>query len=117
MQNLMEFYEGLGWRGGPHLFVDDHRVWVFSPLTERGTHAVSFNAAGFGIEVLGDYDNEDPATGRGLSCWRNAAVAFRSLCAWRGIDPAGALKFHRDDPKTRKTCPGKRVTRDWFLAL
>ena len=35
-------------------------------MTAHGVHAVSFNSTGVGIEMLGNYDIEDPRTGRGL---------------------------------------------------
>ena len=106
-----------GWSSGPHLFPDDTgHIWGMTPLTEPGTHARSFNATHIGIEVLGDYDSEDPKTGRGLNAWLTAASAVRSLQKWLGL-PKTAFNFHRDDPKTTKTCPGKKVTHEWFLKL
>lgn len=108
--NIQDYYQHkLGWSTGPHLFVDDHGVYCLTPLRERGTHAKSFNATHIGIEVLGDYDTEDPHTGRGLACWQHAARIVYAI----GL----RYNFHRDDPKTDKTCPGKRVQKDWFNDL
>lgn len=116
--NMRDYYQGLGWKSGPHLYADDDQVWFMSPLTEKGVHAVSFNSTSIGIEVLGDYDEEDPFNGRGLDCWHTAASATRSLAKWLGITPTtDTIKFHRDDPKTSKTCPGTKIKKDWFLSL
>ena len=27
------------------------------------------------------------------------------------------VKFHRDDPRTSKSCPGTKVSKEWFLNL
>lgn len=116
MQNLKEYYEKKGWKSGPHLFVDDDQIWTFSPLTARGTHAVSYNANGIGIEMLGDYDNEDPWSGRGLKVLQMTAAATGLLLAKFGLG-RDRVKFHRDDPKTDKSCPGRKITKEAFLKL
>lgn len=115
MLNLRSYYTSLGWDRGPHLFVDDSRIWVFSPLTARAIHAVSFNSRFFGIEMLGDFDREDPKSGRGAKVTELGAAAAVELIARFGLSEA--TKFHRDDPKTDKTCPGKLISRDWFYSL
>jgi len=36
MQNLQSYYRDTQkWSGGPHLFVADDLIWVFTPLTDR----------------------------------------------------------------------------------
>ena len=117
--NIRSFYQSqLGWSSGPHLFVDEYRLWGMCPFNERGVHAVSFNRRAIGIEVLGNYDREDPLNGRGLACWNNAAAATRILLDWLGLKPnAKTVLFHRDDPKTSKSCPGKKVSKDWVLEM
>jgi hypothetical protein len=116
--NIRDFYKGKGWQSGPHFFVDDRRIMGMTPVNEKGIHAVSFNGNSIGIEVLGDYDNESPLTGRGLICWRNAALATSALLEWLGVGPnQHTVLFHRDDPKTSKTCPGNLVAKDWVMKL
>lgn len=115
MANLRNFYLGLGWSAAPHLFVDEDQIWLFSPLTEKGIHAVAFNRSHIGLEMLGDYDDEDPWSGRGLQVLTTTAFAVAVLCRHFGWTPEKAVNFHRDDPGTSKTCPGKRVTRELFL--
>jgi hypothetical protein len=116
MENLRDFYEGKGWSAGPHLFVDDDQVWTFSPMTAPGVHAVSFNRTGIGIEMLGDYDTEDPWSGRGLKVLTTTAAAVKALMKRLQLAPKD-IRFHRDDPKTSKTCPGTKIARERFLAL
>lgn len=115
IRNLRHFYSNVNrWSAGPHLFVDDRRIHGMTPLTQRGVHAVSFNRNSIGIEVLGNYDLEDPTSGRGLECWKNAAFVTAALMQRFGIR---TFNFHRDDPRTRKSCPGARVKREWFTNL
>lgn len=116
IQNIQSYYQGtLGWSRGPHLFIDDDQIFGMSPLDERGVHAVSFNRSHIGIEVLGDYDSEDPYSGRGLACWNmatRAAAAILERTGW-GVD---SINGHRDDPRTSKSCPWKKVDLKDFRA-
>lgn len=114
MLNLQDFYEGKGWSAGPHFFVDEDQVWVFTPMNERGVHAVSFNKNGIGIELLGDYDSEDPWSGRGLEVLGTTRSLIKMLQKKLGLDDS-AIRFHRDDPVTNKTCPGKKIGKEQFL--
>ncbi|HET8705963.1 MAG TPA: peptidoglycan recognition family protein [Pseudomonadales bacterium] len=119
IESLRDFYKNeKGWSAGPHLFIDEDEIFGMCDLNKKGVHAVSFNSIAIGIEVLGDYDNEDPLSGRGLQCWNNAAQTVKALLAWLNL-PASedTVLFHRDDPSTKKSCPGKKVTKDWILQL
>jgi len=98
LENLKSYYSSqLGWKSGPHLFIDDDQVWGMTPLTETGVHASSFNRSSIGIEVLGDYDNEDPKKGRGLECWKTTAAATKMLLDWLKLPVNDkTVLFHRD---------------------
>ncbi len=110
IDNLEHYYrDDQGWSAGPHLFVDDRQIWVFTPLTVSGVHSPSYNKLAFGIEMLGDYETEALTTGRGAQVRTNAIAAMATLCAVVGIDP-GNILFHKEDPlTTHKDCPGKNV--------
>lgn len=116
MVNLKDFYKSKGWSAGPHLFIDDDQVWTFSPLTSRGIHAVSFNSNSIGIEMLGNYDSEDPKSGRGYNVIQTTVAIVKLLLKRLQLDKS-CIRFHRDDPKTSKTCPGNNITKEWFLSL
>lgn len=116
MLNLKDYYAGLGWKKGPHLFVDTDKIWSFEKLTEPGTHAVSFNKNGIGIECLGNFDLESAQDGRGLDVIKTCVSAVKSLMKSLNLDKT-CIRFHRDDPRTTKTCPGKNITKEWFLSL
>lgn len=121
IENTADFYQrGRGWDRGPHLFIDEDQIFGMTPLAQPGIHAVSYNRTHIGIEVLGDYDSEDPLTGRGYQCWHTAALAVGSILRWLGAPEQAwpsLVTFHRDDPKTNKTCPGLKVHKDWFIKL
>lgn len=118
IENLKAFYQEKGWHDGPHIFVDEDELLGMCDFRSQGVHAVSFNRSSIGIEVLGDYDIEDPFSGRGLNCWITAAAGARAILSWLGLDATtDTVHFHRDDPQTSKTCPGKKITKSWVLDL
>ena len=99
------------WSAGPHLFIDDCQIWVFTPLTVSGVHSPSWNKLAIGIEMLGEYGTEPFDTGRGQEVQEHAVAAIASLSAVLGLDPT-TLKLHHEDPlTTHKGCPGKNVSK------
>jgi hypothetical protein len=98
------------WRAGPHLFVDDRQIWVFTPLTMSGVHSPSWNKVALGLEMLGDYEKEPFDTGRGLEVRRNAVAAMATLCAILGLEP-NTMRLHGEDPLTDHACPGRNVNK------
>jgi hypothetical protein len=125
IRNIQDFYKrpkseggAGGWSAGPHVFIDEDEIFGMSDFRFPGVHAVSFNSRSLGIEVLGDYDIEDPRIGRGQACWVNAAATVRVLLNWLNLKKSkSTILFHRDDPKTAKSCPGRKVDKQWFLDL
>ena len=119
MFNLEDYYKNkLGWSTGPHLFTDEEEIYGMSSLWRRGVHAKSFNRRSISIECLGNYDEEDPRSGRGLACMRNTALCVGLILDAMGLPANGnTVLFHRDDPWTDKTCPGSKVDKEWFLSL
>lgn len=120
MKNLAAYYGNeMKWSSGPQFFFTPNNFCVLSPPTGRGVHAVSFNAMSWGVECVGDFDVEkfDGAVRdkyiEGLACLHIASGL--ALAPYeRGVR---GLHFHRDDPKTTKTCPGKNVKKDEVIKL
>lgn len=102
------------WSAGPHLFIDDHQIWVFTPLTTPGVHSPSWNAVALGIEMLGDYSIDSFDSGRGKAVQANAVSAIATLCEVLGFDP-GTLRLHKEDKKTTHVCPGKNVAKQRLI--
>lgn len=119
MKNLAAYYGNeMKWSAGPHFFFTPNNFCVLSPPTARGVHAVSFNAMSWGVECVGDFDVEkfDGAVRdkyvEGLACL-HLATGLALEPYERGVR---GLHFHRDDPKTTKTCPGKGVQKADVIA-
>jgi len=105
MKNLEHYYRDLqGWSAGPHLFVADDLIWVFTPLNVPGVHSPSWNAISWGVEIVGDYVSEPFRS----DVRDNTLSALSTLHAMLGLDP-DTLRFHKEDPKTTHVCPGKNV--------
>lgn len=109
IKNLETYYrDQRKWEAGPHLFIDDRQIWVFTPLTQSGVHSPSWNKVSLGIEMLGNYETESFTTGRGLKVRKNSIAAMATICGVLGIDPQ-TTKLHKEDPDTTHACPGKHV--------
>ena len=93
-----------GWSAGPQLFIAPDGIWQLTPLHLPGVHAKAFNATHWGVEVVGFYDHA------GWAEPIRALVfgAITALLRWRGLG-ASVINGHRDDPTTRKTCPGRAI--------
>ena len=116
MLGLQSYYKNdQGWSAGPHLFIDDLQIWVFTPLTVTGVHSPSWNGIGLGVEMLGDYDAEEFNDGRGALVRDNSVAAVTILSSMLNIDP-DTMKFHREDPRTTHHCPGNNVDKEDFIA-
>lgn len=116
MVNLVGFYrDQQKWSAGPHLFIDDKKIWVFTPLTMSGVHSPSWNKVAFGIEMLGNYAAESFTTGRGLAVRNNTVAAIATLSAVLGIDPT-TMKLHKEDTQTTHNCPGKNVKKSDIIS-
>ena len=113
MAGLERYYrDDQGWSGGPHLFVADDVIWVFTPLTVPGVHAPSWNTISWGVEMVGDYDREplSPAV------FRNTVSALATLHDVLGSDPA-TLHLHKEDPlTTHRSCPGRAVDKQNLIS-
>jgi hypothetical protein len=108
MRNLESYYRGLGWSAGPHLFVADDLIWLFTPLTMPGVHSPSWNRVSWGVEMVGDYDVEAFDSGRGAAVRDNAVLALAALHQKAGLD-SHTMRLHREDPRTTHACPGRHV--------
>jgi hypothetical protein len=109
LANLEGYYrDKQKWSAGPHLFIDDKQIWVFTPLTVSGVHSPSWNKVALGIEMLGNFETEEFSNGRGFQVRTNTVAAVATLSAILGLDPR-SMKIHREDPLTTHACPGKHV--------
>jgi len=123
MKNLGVYYATAvpgvksAWSAGPHFFVTPKHICVLSPPDKRGVHAASFNSVSWGVEAVGNFDVE-PFEGP-VRDNLIAALAVMHIAAGLQPDPfekgVRGLHFHRDDPLTKKTCPGKKVQKSALI--
>lgn len=118
MKNFRHHYrDTMGWGHGPHIFTDDHAIWVLNPLSIRGVHAVSYNRSRYGIEMLGNFNTDDDySNDRGKLSRENGMFAAAVLMKHAGISTE-KLNFHRHCPKAkeaRKECPGTLIAFNEF---
>lgn len=116
MKNFENYYRNqLRWSAGPHLFIDDFRIWVFTPLNKPGVHSPSWNQIALGLEMLGNYETESFDSGRGLAVRKNAIAAIAILYATLGLEP-NTIRLHKEDTATtHRTCPGKNVSKSALI--
>ncbi len=98
----------LSWSNWAHAYVE--RAWssVYEPARIiAGGDRAWFNTWGFGVETIGDFDQEDPATSRAMATSLDVIALVHKLYTI----PVERCFLHRD--VANKTCPGKRVSRDW----
>jgi hypothetical protein len=111
LQNLVSYYrDQMKWNAGPHLFIDDHKIHAFPPMTMSGVHSPSWNKLAIGIEMLGNFEKDSFNSGRGLAVRQNAVAAIASISAVMGFDP-NTLRLHKEDTRTTHKCPGKNVVK------
>lgn len=106
---LKNYYEGKGWPAGPHLFIAEDGIWLFSPMNKDGIHAAELNPGSIGIEVVGDYD---------IKKWegetkKNALGSIKALMD-RLLLTDRNIFFHRD--VSAKSCPGWAITKEWLMS-
>ncbi|MFL6306140.1 MAG: peptidoglycan recognition family protein [Candidatus Sulfotelmatobacter sp.] len=112
MDNLQCYYRDTQhWSAGPHLFIADDLIWVFTPLTTQGVHSPSWNSLSWGVELVGDYSTETISP----NLLTNAISALATLHGSLGLDP-GKLKLHREDPLTTHLCPGSSISKAAFIS-
>jgi len=108
VNGLKGYYERKGWSAGPHLFIADDGIWLFTDMKKDGIHAGAGNHRSVGIEVVGNYDNKK-WTGK---TYDNTIGAIKALMKRLKIKENN-VKFHRD--YSSKSCPGWSITKDWLF--
>lgn len=124
LESIANYYSNqLRWDRGPHLFIDDLAIYVFTPLREIGIHAAQGNAYrderglhySIGIEVVGYYEHvpwPEPVLA-------NVAAAVCSLKAALGTfdfvsgPRAGQIAEHR--MYNKPTCPGAAIQPAFYM--
>lgn len=126
MANLATFYKNKKpnpWKGGPHGFVMEDRVYPGTPIHLASIHSPSWNNTSLAIEVEGLYDGKKHShlNGKGGLAWETCAWVVAEILDWMQWDvDAKHIKFHRDDPATtHKVCPSPPgvIDKTWFIDM
>lgn len=131
---IKNYYVGLGWESGPHLFIDERWIWLFTPMYDLGTHAKSGNAyhdaAGqlhysIGIETVGYFQHNGwPDSMQKLlqiavqsiqSRLKNFDIVYHSAPVNEPAAHDHSISFHRDYNKPG--CPGAIITPDYAIPI
>jgi hypothetical protein len=115
LQNLVGYYrDQQHWSAGPHWFVADDGIGVFTPPTHPGVHTPSWNSIAIGVETVGEYEAE-PFDG---AVRDNLVASLASIHLVLGLDPAAyvlgvrGLHFHKEDRRTtHQSCPGRHMVK------
>lgn len=134
LDHIRDYYVSLGWDAGPHLFIDDKWIWLFTPMREIGVHAKEGNSyrdsAGrlhysIGVETIGWFGKQGwPPAMQALL--RGAVQALRARLGtfeivYKGAithQPArhqGSISFHFDYNKP--SCPGGVITPEYAISI
>lgn len=119
---IRDYYrDQLGWDRGPHLFIDDRWIWIFTPMYYPGIHAAQGNgtvqAYSIGIEVVGHYEHvqwPEPVArnvGGAVAALHERLQTFEIV---HKVGPGG-ISSHRDYNKP--TCPGAAITESYYLSV
>lgn len=131
---IMHYYrDTLHWGAGPHLFIDNLYVWLFTPMHDVGVHAMAGNSYrdtadrlhySIGIEVVGNYTRSlwplpiQRMAGRAVVALQRRLKTFDLI-----YKPAprnrpdlhvGSIAFHSDFNKPE--CPGAMITPAFVLS-
>ena len=125
---IKEFYRtnpSYYWDRGPHLFIDDRYIWLFTPMRDIGIHAAQGNSNrkdgklhySIGIEVVGYYAHVPWPEPVQRMVGHAVAVLKRKLGTFelRHQPNGGGISSHRDYNKP--SCPGAAVTNEFYLRV
>lgn len=134
LDGIQRYYQSLGWNAGPHLFIDDKWIWLFTPMYDVGIHAKAGNSYrdrskklhyGLGIEVVGYYEKQVWPEPIAHNVGMVLAILRRRLGTFsldyrpgpRNTPSAhlGSLCSHRDFNKPQ--CPGAAITEQFYTQV
>jgi GH24 family phage-related lysozyme (muramidase) len=120
IKNLAHYYKTKGWKGGPHWFVMEDKIYPGTPPQYPTVHSPSRNGTDLALEVEGLYNGKKHShlTGTGGVAWKTAHWAVAEILDWMQWDAdAKHIRFHRTDPATtHKVCPSPPgvISEAWF---
>ncbi|MDD4407395.1 MAG: N-acetylmuramoyl-L-alanine amidase, partial [Bacilli bacterium] len=105
-----KMYEKRGWTTGPHLFIDEGGIFLFTDINIEGTHANSANKGSIGIEMVGNYDKKVPKG----KIWEKTKRVLNILLKKFDLNVKDIHLHRKFNPN--KSCPGKAITLKWIYS-
>lgn len=109
------------WDRGPHLFIDDRHVYLFTPMTMPGIHAKEGNGTpasfSIGIEVVGDYSRVVWGAETARMVAGAVARLKRHLGTFDIIERRGPGGIARHADYNKPECPGRMIVPAYYLPL
>lgn len=105
-----------GWTTGPNMVIGPDGIYLASGIKYPGIHAGVCNSTHIGIEIVGDYDNQqwqEPI--RGFVYGTVGAIARKLRLTWNDIILDKQINGHREC-LPNKSCPGKAISLNAFRA-
>lgn len=126
LAKIRDFYaKEKGWDRGPHLFVDDKYIYLFTPMAEIGIHAAAGNSThvygklkySIGIECVGYHEKVQWSAAVARNVGFAAATLQRRLKTFelRAGAPWSDLNSHRQFNKP--SCPGAAITEAYYVRV
>jgi hypothetical protein len=126
LDGIKQYFMHLGWDRGPHLYIDDRYIWLFTPMSEPGIHAKEGNMYhddqgqlhySIGLEVLGYYEHVtwpapvEQLVGHAVAVLKQRLGTFDLVYTPR----AKGISSHRDYGKP--SCPGAAITEEYYIRV
>ncbi|NJP07629.1 MAG: hypothetical protein HC837_19425, partial [Chloroflexaceae bacterium] len=123
---LRNYYANqLKWDRGPHLFIDDRYIWLFTPMYHWGIHTATANfyyghgqfRHSIGLVVIGHYDemiwspSVEYLVGHAIAVLKQRLGSFEI----RHHVFSGGISSHRD--YGHLSCPGEAISDDYLLEV
>lgn len=135
LDGIMVYYRDTKhWTTGPHLFIDEKWIWLFTPMYEVGTHAASGNSFhdangqlhySIGVETVGYFKNNGwPESMQKLlqiavqtlrDRLKNFEIVYTSAPDNRPDLHDHQISFHNDYNKPE--CPGAVITPQYAIPI
>jgi hypothetical protein len=121
LDSIRNYYRDTkGWSKGPHLFIDEKYIWLFTPMDEPGIHAKHgngvYNNFSIGIEMIGYFEKllwpsaVETLVGGAVAVLQNKLKTFDITYRTHN-----GISSHRDWGKPE--CPGKAITEKYYIEV
>lgn len=124
---LRDFYrDTMGWNRGPHLFIDERYIYLFTPMSQVGIHAKEGNSYNdsrgrlhysIGLEVIGYYERVRWPANVAANVRGVVQALHDTLKNFDYIDKkwSGGISGHR--AYNKPACPGAAIVPSYYLPL